>query len=88
MTHIFTDVTNTTVAYVAKKWSNPFWRVFDWLLLTLGLLHGANGIRYIMDDYIRKASVRALVKALVYLSVVSLFILGTVTIVTFRGSLV
>ncbi len=87
MTHIFTDVTQTTVSYVAKKWANPLWRVFDWLLLTLGLLHGTNGVRFILDDYVRNAKFRAGIKATVYLISFLLFLLGTVTIVTFKGSI-
>ena len=86
LTHIFNDVTTTTVSFVAKRWANPFWRVFDWLLLALGLLHGTNGLRFIMDDYVRNPRKRAAIKAVMYSLAVALFILGTITIVTFRGN--
>ncbi|MDA8116487.1 MAG: succinate dehydrogenase hydrophobic membrane anchor subunit [Actinomycetota bacterium] len=86
LTHIFNDVTTTTVSFVAKRWANPFWRVFDWLLLTLGLLHGSNGLRFIMDDYVRNPRKRAALKAFMYSLAVALFILGTITIVTFKGN--
>ncbi|MGC8464409.1 MAG: succinate dehydrogenase hydrophobic membrane anchor subunit [Acidimicrobiales bacterium] len=84
ITHIEHDVTTTTVSFVASRWSNPFWRVFDWLLLALGLLHGSNGLRFIMDDYIRRPSRRAIVKSLVYGISGIMFLVGTMTIVTFR----
>jgi succinate dehydrogenase / fumarate reductase membrane anchor subunit len=84
VTHIEHDVTTTTVSFVAARWSNPFWRVFDWLLLALGLLHGSNGLRFIMDDYIRRPSARAIVKSLVYGISGIMFVVGTITIVTFR----
>lgn len=87
LTHIFTDVTQTTVAFVAKRWSNPLWRVFDWLLLALGLLHGNNGLRFIMDDYIRTPRRRAFTKAAIYSLSFGLFVLGTITIVTYKGTL-
>ena len=87
LTHIFNDVTTTTVSFVAKRWANPFWRVFDWLLLALGLLHGTNGLRFIMDDYVRNPRKRAAVKAFMYVLAVALFVLGTITIVTFKGNL-
>ncbi len=87
LTHIFHDVTTTTVSFVAKRWANPFWRVFDWLLLALGLLHGTNGLRFIMDDYVRNPRKRAAVKAFMYVLAVALFVLGTITIVTFKGNL-
>lgn len=82
--HILHDVTTTTVAFVAVRWSNPLWRVFDWLLLALGLLHGTNGLRFIMDDYVRRPQRRILVKTIVYGVSGILFFVGTLTIVTFR----
>ena len=87
LTHIFNDVTTTTVSFVAKRWANPLWRVFDWLLLALGLLHGNNGLRFIMDDYIRSPRKRAFTKAFIYSLSIALFVVGTITIVTFKGSL-
>src|SRR5919106_3224212 len=40
-------------AFVSGRWASPFWQTWDWLMLTLGLLHGANGMRVIIDDYVR-----------------------------------
>ncbi|MDA8027188.1 MAG: succinate dehydrogenase hydrophobic membrane anchor subunit [Actinomycetota bacterium] len=87
ITHIFNDVTTTTVAFVAKRWANPLWRVFDWLLLALGLMHGSNGLRFIMDDYIRTPRRRAFAKAFMYSLSAALFVVGTITIVTYKGTL-
>ena len=33
--------------FVGGKWANPFWQVWDLLLLWLALLHGGNGMRTI-----------------------------------------
>ena len=83
--HILNDVTATNVTFVANRWNNPIWRLFDWLLLALGLLHGSNGLRFIMDDYIRKPGKRVAVKSVVYGIAIIMFIYGTLTIVTFKG---
>lgn len=82
--HIENDVTHTTVAFVAKRWENPWWKLFDWLLLTLGLLHGGNGLRVIIDDYVKRPFKRALTKSLLYAVASGLFLLGTITILTFK----
>ncbi|MHB8189794.1 MAG: succinate dehydrogenase, hydrophobic membrane anchor protein [Ferrimicrobium sp.] len=82
--HIEHDVTSTTVAFVAQRWKNPFWRLFDWLLLVLGLFHGGNGLRTIIDDYVRRPASRVATKTLLYTVSFGLLLLGTVTIVTFR----
>src|SRR5690606_32110912 len=38
-------------AFVAGKLADPFWIVWDLLLLWLALLHGSNGMRTLINDY-------------------------------------
>jgi len=85
MTHILHDVTDTNSAFVQARWQNPLWRLYDWALLALGLFHGVNGLRFIMDDYIQTPWRRAATKAVVYGLVVAMFAYGTITIVTFEA---
>jgi succinate dehydrogenase / fumarate reductase membrane anchor subunit len=82
--HIENDVTHTTVSFVARRWSNPLWRLFDWLLLALGLLHGGNGLRTIVNDYVHRPITKVVTKSLLYGGSAALFALGTITILTFR----
>lgn len=84
ITHIFNDVTHTNAGFVTRRWNNPLWRIFDWSLLALGLLHGVNGVRLITDDYVRNPRTRAFTKALVYAVTFAMFAYGTLTIITFR----
>jgi succinate dehydrogenase / fumarate reductase membrane anchor subunit len=81
--HIMHDVTDTNIDFVGKRWENPLWRLFDWSLLALGLMHGLNGLRYIIDDYVRRPTRRAVVKAVLYTVTGALFFYGTLTIITF-----
>jgi succinate dehydrogenase / fumarate reductase membrane anchor subunit len=83
MTHIINDVKDTNADFVAKRWGNPFWRIYDFALLGLALFHGLNGLRVIMDDYVRNARRRAIVKTLMYTVSLSLFAYGTLTIFTY-----
>lgn len=83
ITHIVNDVTETDARFVAERWDNPLWRLFDWALLALAMLHGLNGMRWIVDDYIRAPVARALTKAVLYSISMSLFAYGTLTIVAF-----
>ncbi len=53
VTHIINDVVDTDYDFVAHRWDNPLWRLFDWALLALALAHGLNGLRWIVDDYVR-----------------------------------
>ena len=43
-------------AFVAGKWSSPFWQTWDLLMLWLAELHGVNGVRTIINDYAEKDS--------------------------------
>jgi succinate dehydrogenase / fumarate reductase membrane anchor subunit len=83
LTHIVNDVVETDAAFVAERWDNPLWRLFDWTLLALGLLHGLNGLRWIIEDYVRADGKRALVKSVLYTVTGVLFAYGTFTIVTY-----
>ncbi|MGQ0743693.1 MAG: succinate dehydrogenase hydrophobic membrane anchor subunit [Acidimicrobiales bacterium] len=83
LTHIVTDVAETDSAFVTDRWDNPVWRVFDWLLLALALSHGFNGVRGVMADQVRNGPFRRAAISAIGALAAGLFVLGTVTIVTF-----
>ena len=71
-------------AFVGGKWSSPFWQVWDLLMLWLGLIHGGNGVRTIINDYARNDRVRLVLKGLLYFAVIVTIVLGTLVIFTFE----
>jgi succinate dehydrogenase / fumarate reductase membrane anchor subunit len=86
ITHIFHDVVHTDSGFLTTRWNNPLWRLYDWSLLALGLMHGVNGLRMITDDYVRKPAIRAAVKATLYGVTFLGFSWGTMTIIIFSGT--
>ncbi|WP_127783894.1 succinate dehydrogenase hydrophobic membrane anchor subunit [Rhodococcus sp. X156] len=70
-------------AFVAGRWSSPFWQTWDLLMLWLAELHGANGLRIVINDYARKDSTRFWLQTLLAVSVVLVVVLGTYVIFTF-----
>ena len=70
-------------AFVAGKWSNPFWQVWDMSMLWLAELHGFNGVRTIINDYTEKDSTRMVLKTLLVVSALVVLVLGTLVIFTF-----
>jgi len=70
-------------AFVAGKWASPFWQVWDLALLWLAMLHGANGVRTIINDYTERAGTRMALKSLLVVSTVVVVVLGTLVIFTF-----
>jgi succinate dehydrogenase membrane anchor subunit len=85
ITHIANDVVETDIDFVARRWSNPLWQIFDWALLVLALMHGLNGLRTIIDDYVRTPARRAAVKAVLYMLSFGLMAFGTLTVFTFSS---
>ena len=48
-------ITQIDFAFVAGKWANPFWQVWDLAMLWLAMMHGCNGLRTIINDYASQA---------------------------------
>ena len=69
--------------FVGGKLSQPFWQIWDTLLLWLALIHGANGMRTIVNDYAANPFVRRIFKGALLASAVLLILLGTLVIYTF-----
>ncbi len=70
-------------AFVSGRWSNPLWQVWDWLMLFLGLLHGANGMKTIINEYVHRAGPRVALKSTLYVLTLVFILLGTAVILTF-----
>ena len=70
-------------SFVAGKWANPFWQVWDLAMLWLAMLHGGNGLRTIINDYATRPNARFALKTLLYFAVAVTIVLGTLVIFTF-----
>ena len=69
--------------FVAGKWASPLWQVWDLLMLWLAMIHGANGVRTIINDYAERDSVRLALKTALMASLIVVVVLGTLVIFTF-----
>jgi succinate dehydrogenase / fumarate reductase, membrane anchor subunit len=76
-------VNRVNFAFVSGRWSSPFWQTWDWTMLFLGMLHGANGMKVLINDYVRSPGGRAALKSALYVVTLVLILLGTLIIVTF-----
>jgi len=76
-------VERVNFAVVAERWDNVGWKTFDWALLMLALLHGVNGARIVIDDYVRRPGLRTAIKGSLYAVAAILAIMGTAVVVTF-----
>ena len=74
-------------AFVAGKFATPFWQWWDVLMLWLALIHGANGMRTVINDYAQSPRTRFWLQFLLTLAVVFTIALGTLVIFTFDPSI-
>lgn len=86
LNHVATDVSCTSYQLVSIRYQNPFWRLYDWLLLTLALLHGMNGLRVVIDDYVRSRGWRLTLQSLLGVTTLIFLMLGTITLIIFHGA--
>ncbi|WP_328310694.1 succinate dehydrogenase hydrophobic membrane anchor subunit [Streptomyces sp. NBC_00442] len=70
-------------AFVAGRWASPFWQIWDLAMLWLAMLHGANGLRTVINDYAQRDNTRFWLKMLLYTATVFTILLGTLVIFTF-----
>jgi succinate dehydrogenase / fumarate reductase, membrane anchor subunit len=82
--HVTNDVSQTVYDYVAARYANPFWRVYDLVLLTLALLHGLNGLRILIDDNVRRHGWRLAAQSVVWTIALVFWLTGMMTIITFH----
>jgi len=62
---IYWHVQNTNVPDVYPNWSNSFWQVYALILLAVAAMHGFNGLRVVVEDYIHRPYLLLFAKGLV-----------------------
>src|SRR5699024_292920 len=70
-------------AFVADRWTNPFWQIWDLLMLWLAMLHGGNGLRTVIGDYSRKDSTRFWLNTVLAVATVLILAVGSYVIFSF-----
>jgi succinate dehydrogenase / fumarate reductase membrane anchor subunit len=85
--HVFDEgVDRVDFAFIQLRWASPFWKTWDWLMLVLALLHGVNGLRVIVLDYVRPAGLRLAINSFFTVLGGALMALGTIVVITFDPS--
>jgi succinate dehydrogenase / fumarate reductase membrane anchor subunit len=70
-------------AFVAGKFATPFWQWWDVLMLWLAFIHGANGLRTIINDYVLNRTARKTLVAVTWIVSAVMIVLGTLVVFTF-----
>jgi len=73
-------IRNSQIPSDAIAWINGFWKVMEILLVFLGVSHGFNGLRVVVEDYLGSSGLKPVLRGLVFLLwvfmlVVALFVI-------------
>ena len=82
--HIINNIEVINYAFVAKRFATPFWRTYDVVMLWLAMIHGVNGIRTLVEDYISARGWRLVSLASLYVVSFIILALGSMVIFTFQ----
>jgi len=84
--HIAMGMDAVSFQLIAWRWQFPGWRLFDLFLLVFGWLHGANGMRIVIDDYVHSPVGKTVAHTLLLTVTMTLIVLGAFVVVTFKSS--
>ena len=82
--HIIHNVDNIDFQFVAARYATPFWRTYDLLMLWFAMIHGVNGLRTVLVDYISPRGWRTVSLASLFVLGFVLLTLGSLAILTFQ----
>ncbi|MEX2502067.1 MAG: succinate dehydrogenase, hydrophobic membrane anchor protein [Trueperaceae bacterium] len=81
--NIATDAATIDYDYVAQRLAQPGVKIFDTFLLAFAMLHGVNGLRYSVEDYVQRPGRRFWTKVALFTVAGIIFVLGTMTLWAF-----
>jgi len=86
--HVLVELTGGEIdfAFVQSRWGTPFWRIYDLLLLLLAFIHGVNGARIVIGDYVTNRTGRSLVIGILLAISAIWLVLGMAVIAFFDPS--
>lgn len=73
-------VVNSDIPDLTLGWSNAFWQIFSMLMIFTAAVHGFNGLRMILEDYIEKPLLIALLRTVILLVLLAALIFAVYVI--------
>jgi succinate dehydrogenase / fumarate reductase, membrane anchor subunit len=68
---------------VLERWNHWPWRLFNIGLASFAMLHGLNGLRYVLEDYVRSPRAQRIAKTIAYVVVLGTLAWGVFALLTF-----
>ena len=82
--HLINNVDTITYDFVANRYRFLFWRIYDGSLLILALIHGLNGAKILIDDYVHGPITHRVATALLWLVGGVFLAMGVAVLIFFK----
>ncbi len=86
--HILNNVETINYAFVASRWTAPrtgfIWRLWDATMIALAVIHGFNGLRQVLYEYVNRPGRRVVAGTLIWTLATVLITLGGYSILMFQ----
>lgn len=82
--HVINTTDTIDFAFVAARFTTPFWRIYDMLILIFALSHGLVGLRGILADYIPNRGWRVAAETTMWTLGLVFFVMGALVLATFQ----
>ena len=78
---LVTGAESINLDYVAMRWAEVGWRIYDILLLAFAFSHGVHGLRQILFDFAESSATRRVLNVLLLFFWLALAIVGATAII-------
>lgn len=79
--HIINNVHAIGLDFVAMRWAMLGWRVYDAALLGFAFIHGLNGLRYVVDDYVHHPGWNRAIKYVMVVGGALILLIGSAALI-------
>jgi succinate dehydrogenase / fumarate reductase, membrane anchor subunit len=69
------------LGYVADRWANLGWRIYDGLLLGFAFAHGVNGLRQVLNDFVHGERGRKILNWGLFVFWLAIFLFGLIALI-------
>ncbi|HEY3415046.1 MAG TPA: succinate dehydrogenase [Armatimonadota bacterium] len=78
--HFINRLSTENAAWIVGRYQNVAWPLFDATMLLFAMLHGTNGVRYVIEEYIHNRPLNVLAKAVLFTASFVFILFGLITI--------
>lgn len=78
---VIVGVHSMDINYVAERWANIGWRTYDALLLGFTMAHGMNGLRQVLNDFVKGDKGRKIVNWGLFILWLAVTLFGAIALI-------